>query len=72
MEHRLCVVFEEYDCYGNQGIGTDVVSARDIGDAYDVVLSYLAETIAMNPDEITDCRVIGITLLPDLKGAEIS
>lgn len=65
--HRWLVVFEEYDCYGNQGIGTDVVSAPDITGAYAIVNSELRDVLEKNADQIALQRIISITMMPDLQ-----
>ena len=69
---RWCVTFEEIDIYGNQGIGTEVISATDIDSALKIITQDLEATFAVNKDQITSWRVIGIQLMPDTKGGVIA
>ncbi|MCR5566016.1 MAG: hypothetical protein K6F61_04130 [Clostridiales bacterium] len=65
--HRWCVAFEEIDSYGNQGIGTDVISASSVDSALKQINQDLEATFAANKDQITCWRVIGINIVPDLQ-----
>lgn len=62
---RWCVTFEEIDTYGNQGIGADVVSAKDITDALRIMTEDLESVFEHNKDQIASWRIVGIQMMPE-------
>ena len=64
---RWNVVFEEYDNFGNQGIGTEIIDANNIDEALNDINELLIATYKANTDRIACWRVIGINIMPEFK-----
>lgn len=63
---RWCVVFEERDDFGNQGIGTDIITAPDLIGAYKKVDKELQDLLK-NSVPIVSARIIGVNIMPDIQ-----